>query len=228
MVLKLFGSILSPSLQLVFVICEELNISYELHPVDLRDRTLLHSESHLQYQPFAQVPYLIDTLGPSDSDVLVLHESRAMAKYVAVKYGGERGKRLVPDWTDLVRMAKFEEGGSVEQNYWTPAALGIAYEFWKPLIWDTPGDEAVKEKHIALLHKRLDSIERILSKQKYMGGDARILELTLVDFSYLPLGRTLTVSFGLNVFDVPSRPHVAKWWEEISSLPSWKAVVAMM
>ena len=72
------------------------------------------------------------------------------------------------------------------------------------------------------LGNKLNAYEQILSVQSYMAGQT----LTLADLFHLPCGRML---FKLGDGDlIESRPHVKKWWDKISSRPSWQAVEKML
>jgi len=59
---------------------------------------------------------------------------------------------------------------------------------------------------------------KILAKQPYLAGQ----EFTLADLFHLPYGAWLVKLGEGNVFE--SRPNVKKWWDRITSRPSWKAV----
>ena len=56
-----------------------------------------------------------------------MYESRAISRYVALKYA-DQGTPLLPPPSDLRAWARFEEAASVEQNNFDPFASGIAYE----------------------------------------------------------------------------------------------------
>jgi glutathione S-transferase len=61
---------------------------------------------------------------------------------------------------------------------------------------------------------------KILGKQKYMGGD----EFSLVDIFYLPLMQKLYV-VGLGGL-IDEQENVKAWWERVSTRESWKRVNA--
>lgn len=87
MVLKIHGMPMSTCTRRVAAVLKYLDVPYELVTVDLRAGAHKAPE-YLAKQPFGQVPYM-------DDDGFILYESRAMARYVAVKYG--KGKLLPQD-----------------------------------------------------------------------------------------------------------------------------------
>ena len=140
MVLKLAGTYDSPSFQLPATILAELNLPFTHLPIDFKKQETKLPQN-VAYHPFGQVPFLIDTsvepLIPGTSpegEGFVMYECRAIAKYLAGKYGEEGGKRLVPDGRDLREVALFDQAASVEQNAFLPAAIGACVEaVWKPV-----------------------------------------------------------------------------------------------
>ena len=67
---------------------------------------------------------------------------------------------------------------------------------------------------------KLEIFDKILGKQKYMGGD----EFSLIDIFYLPYTQSL-----FNIGDeglVTAHPNVKAWWERVSGRESWKRVIA--
>ena len=66
-------------------------------------------------------------------------------------------------------------------------------------------DEVAVKKHIDTLNGKLDTYEKILGKQKYLGGN----EVTLADLAHIPYGSMLyTIGHG-DVID--SRPNVKRY-----------------
>ncbi|KAF8324935.1 glutathione S-transferase [Amanita rubescens] len=149
------------------------------------------SEEHLKIQPFGQVPGLED-------DGFFLYESRAIARYIAIKYDGQ--------------------ATSIEAFNFNPFATGIIWEKISRKHRGLQTDEVQAENLSISLNARLDAYEKILSKQKYLAGD----ELTLADLFHLPCGAKLYVA-GQGDF-IDKRPNVKRWFEELTNRESWKAV----
>ena len=126
MTIKLYGMAMATCTKRVRVVLEELNAPYELVPVDLFGGEQKQA-AFREKQPFGQIPYIEDT-----ETGLVVFESRAICRYVALKYGGAE-KGLIPRDEDLASVARFEQAASVETSNFDPYASGLAYEnIFKP------------------------------------------------------------------------------------------------
>ena len=123
MVVKLYGHPLATSGQRIQVILEELNVPYELITLNLKEQQHKTPE-YLAHQPFGQLPYM-------DDDGFELFETRAVCRYLAVKYGGIG--TLLPPQSDVAKTARFEQAASVElSNFEAPMGL-LAWEVkYKP------------------------------------------------------------------------------------------------
>ncbi|KAF8072286.1 glutathione S-transferase [Lyophyllum atratum] len=208
MVLKLYGSGGSTCTRRVGTVLREKKIPFELVEVQLT-KGEHKSPEYLAKQPFGQVPYI-------DDDGFILYESRAICRYLEAKFPNQ-GPKLVP--TDIKENAIFEQAASVElNNFDAYAHKAVAEKIFKPYYGQTPSEEAFQEL-IKQLAGRLDAYDVILSKQKYVAGN----ELTLADLFHLPYGYMLKDA-GSNIMDDESRPHVLRWWKDITSRPSWEAV----
>ena len=124
-----------------------------------------------------------------DDDGFILYESRAMCRYIARKYASQ-GTPLIP--TELKAEALFEQAASIETSYFKHAAAAVAEGvskkyavisvssgcFSKQIIIHSryrglEPDQAVLEGHLRELRAKMDVYDKILSKQKYLGGDVR-------------------------------------------------------
>ncbi|KAG6810055.1 hypothetical protein H0H87_011358 [Tephrocybe sp. NHM501043] len=206
MVLRLFGSPFSTCSKRVATVLHEKKVPFELVVIDLAKHEQ-KSPAFREKQPFGQIPYL-------DDDGFIVYESRAICRYIATKYA-DQGTKLIP--TDLKGLAIFEQALSVEQAHFNPSAEGaISENIYKPFFGKAP-DPAVFEGHLKKLDEKLDIYDLILSKQKYLAGD----ELTLVDLFHIPFGAILPTA-GSEIMN--SKPHVAKWFKELTERPSWQAI----
>ncbi|KAH9961832.1 glutathione S-transferase-like protein [Russula dissimulans] len=206
MAFKLYGNPRTPSTRRVALIAKERNIPYESVLVDFA--TYEHKQpSHLAHQPFGQVPYI------TQEDGFELFESRAIGRYLATLGSGPE---LIP--TDPKARARFEQAASIEYAQISPILRDLVVEkIIKQLRGQTTDEERVKES-ISQLEAKLDVFDTILSKQKYLAGD----EITLADLFIIPTGAL--VFDRLELGNLEKRTHVQRWWREISSRPSWKAV----
>ncbi|EJF60570.1 glutathione S-transferase [Dichomitus squalens LYAD-421 SS1] len=209
MVLKIHGTPYASCTKRVLTVVEELKIPHELVLVDVENRAH-KSPEHLAHQPFGQIPYIED-------DGFEIFESRAISRYLALKYGGI-GK-LIPAQSDVEATAKFEQAASVEAFDFDPLATKIVWEAVFHPGLGLPSDTAAVKAQTALLEGKMDGYEALLSKTKFLAGD----EVSLVDLFHLSYGSYLRDA-GLDFLESPRWPSVARWWKEISSRPSWVKV----
>ncbi|KAK7054513.1 hypothetical protein VNI00_003711 [Paramarasmius palmivorus] len=209
MVLHFYGSLLSPCNQRVSMILYEKKIPYVFHSIDLVKGEQKMPE-YLEKQPFGKVPYI-------DDNGFILYESRAIVRYLAMKYH-DKGEKLIPDFADLKAVALFEQAASVEQSSFDLYAGQATWEnIFKKMVGQTP-DPKVFEQAISALEQNLKGYEVILGKHKYLAGD----ELTIIDLFHLPYGSLLSSAGS----DIMSRqgPNVTRWWNELLARPAWKAI----
>ncbi|KXN81348.1 Glutathione S-transferase 3 [Leucoagaricus sp. SymC.cos] len=204
MVLKLYGSPISPPVKLVATICYEMNVPYEFVPIDLMKGETKSAE-HLARNPWGKIPVI-------DDNGFILYESRAIVRYIADKYSAQ-GPQLIP--TDVHKRARLEQAISNEAFNWDRLVVPVLLETIYKKFLGGEIDPVKVEQLTNDLGKNLDVFERILSKQKYIAGD----ELTIADFYFLPGGFALEKG-GVTV--IQDRPNLKRWYNEISSLPSWQ------
>ncbi|ESK89541.1 hypothetical protein Moror_1201 [Moniliophthora roreri MCA 2997] len=209
MVLKLYGSPSSTCTRRVATILYEKQIPYELIVIDMA-KGEHKAPDFVKNQPFGQVPYI-------DDDGFILYESRAIARYLAIKYAN-KGPKLIPDASDLKALALFEQAASIELvDFDAFAATAVFENVFKKYRGGVP-DPKVFSALIESLHAKLQVYEVILGKQKYLAGD----EITLADLFHLPYGSMLSVAGS----DIMSKqgPNVTRWWNDISARDAWNAV----
>ncbi|KAJ7206082.1 glutathione S-transferase-like protein [Mycena pura] len=209
MPLKIYGFRASSCTRRVALICKELQVPYEIVQVDLT-KGEQRSPAHLVRQPFGLIPAVED-------DGFELFESRAICRYLVAKYGKVPGD-LVPDHTDIIATAKFEQAVSIENNNFDPTAGQIMLELVMKPARGLAIDKERAESLISTINSKLDAYETILSKQKYLAGDS----VTIADLFHLPWAYGIVEKAKLDV--ISKRPSVARWYEDISSRPSWQAV----
>ncbi|KAG8702853.1 hypothetical protein FRC11_011159 [Ceratobasidium sp. 423] len=160
-------------------------------------------------QPFGSIPVLID------EDRTRIYESRAIARYLVVKYG--KDSALLPLPSDLKAYGLFEQAASIEYSSFDPAASGVYLENLHARLQGREPDTTLVEKNRQTLLAKFEGYERILSKQKYLGGDV----FTLADLFHVPYGKA-TEPYVPGIFD--SQPNMKRWWADITARESWKAV----
>ncbi|KAF9523135.1 glutathione S-transferase-like protein [Crepidotus variabilis] len=205
MVLKLYGVAGWGSTNRILVILREKGVPYELHEVDTKNKEH-KSAAFREKQPFGLTPYL-------DDDGFILYESRAISYYIAAKYANQGTQGLIP--TDLKANALFQQALSNElcnfDSFARPLILGVLYQPQGVEV-----DHQAVDKMISALDEQLDVYDKILSKQRYLAGN----ELTLADLFHLTSGAVLPIC---GYHGLKTKPNVARWWNEISSRPSWQA-----
>ncbi|KAI1245126.1 hypothetical protein MGN70_012015 [Eutypa lata] len=210
MTISITGILRSTRTQRVILVLEELQLSYELIPVDLlkgeHQSPLFIAEKH----PFGKIPVL-------EEDGIKLIESRAICRYLVVKYGSPL---TIP--TNPEDLGRFEEADSIGASYFEPVVSGLGYEkiFKKQRGHGEPDEHAV-EALLKRLTTCLDHFERTLSSQEGLAGD----HFSLVDIFYAPFVDFLWSRLGLQQ-EIQSRPNVRAWWDRVTSRPSWKALMA--
>ena len=203
-VYKLKGMAQSTCTRTVVTVLEEIGAKYEIETVNLAVGEHKAPEYVAEYQPFGQIPALID-------GDFKMFESRAIIRYLAAKHNADS---LYP--ADLKKRAIVEQWLSVNQSNNGPVT-GIVAEFvFKAMGGGTPDATKVPElteklnAYLAILDKRLAS-------NAYFAGD----KLTLADISFLSYFEyLLQIPPFANAFD--GFTHLKKWWENVSSRPSWK------
>ncbi|KAF6757004.1 glutathione S-transferase [Ephemerocybe angulata] len=209
MVLTLFGNPQSGCTKRVATVLYEKQVPFTFVDVDLVKGEQF-TPDHLEKQPFAKVPYI-------DDDGFILYESRAICRYIEKKYPDQGTKGLIP--TDPKAEALFEQAASIELCNFNPYATGAVYEaLVKPRFLGQPTDPKAVASLLANLEKSLDVYEKILSKQKYLSGDA----ITLADLFHIPPAVALPATGSTAM---QTRPNVARWFKDLTERPSWKKVL---
>ena len=127
MVLQLHGSAVSICTKRVAVVLIEKKVPFQFHNIDLMKGEQKTVE-HLAHNPFGQVPFIID------DDGFVLYESRAICRYIALKYAAQ-GTALIPAPNDLKKVALFEQAVSVETSAFDPhASVFVIQKVFTPYV----------------------------------------------------------------------------------------------
>lgn len=197
------GSICTNRVLLTF---GEKAVQPELVPVDLA-RGEHKLPAHLARQPFGMIPVLED-------GAFSLYESRAIMRYLDRALDGPA---LTP--REPRALAAMEQWISVEQSYLSPPVSAIVQQkFVVPMRGGAIDADALDRARAELSHA-LGIIDAALARSAYLAGDA----FTLADLSSAPVIAMLFVT-GEDAL-VARQPHVAAWWERVSSRPA-QAVLA--
>ncbi|CAE6414497.1 unnamed protein product [Rhizoctonia solani] len=206
------GFAMSTCTQRVVTTCNELGINYNVVNVDFLTKEHQNPEYIETKNPFGAVPVLVDEDGTQ------IFESRAICRYLVAKYGRESG--LIPSQSDLKAYGLFEQAASIEYSSFDPYAGPLIREnVFMKMMTGRDGDKVLAQKNIDSLNAKMEGYERILSKQKYLAGE----NFTLADLFHLPYGRHVNQ---IEPTIMGSKPSVKRWWDDISSRASWRAVAA--
>lgn len=149
----------------------------------------------------------------------VLLDSRAIIRHVATKYEDEGNKALYGKGAlDRALIEQWLQSEAL--SFARPSsALIFHLAFAEPL--GIHPDEAVIEQNEKKLSAILDIYNKRLGDSKYLAGDS----FTLADLSHLPNSHYLVTlsKRGQELFT--ERKNVERWWNAISTRPSWKEVV---
>src|SRR5262249_22742146 len=137
----------------------------------------------------------------------------AIIRYLDEKLGGPK---LMP--TDLKDRALAEQWISVEQSYFSPAAMKIVFQMMFNKMAGKAPDMGIVEQARKDVGRVLDVADKTLQKQEFFGGK----RLSLADISWMPYVQYLFASESGDL--VTSRHGTRAWWERVSTRPSWKKV----
>lgn len=204
---KVLGSTVSTCTQTVLATLEEVGASYEFELIDVVGGGTRHPDFLAKYNPFGQIPALVD-------GDLVMFESRAIARYIALKHGA---KTLYPI-DEPQQAALVEQWLSVNQSNNGPVFETFSEYFVKPLRSLTPDASRIDEFKLKM-DPYLTILDNQLAKTRYLAGE----NYTLADLSFVSMTRTVLACDGFgNTFD--KYPNLKRWWSEISERKAWKKI----
>jgi GSH-dependent disulfide-bond oxidoreductase len=194
----------TPNGKKVSVMLEEVELSYEVHPINIAKGDQLKPE-YLAINPNNKIPAIIDTDGPGGKP-LKLFESGAILMYLAEK----TGKFLPQDMAkryEVIQWLMFQMGG-------VGPMFGQANYFYRleekvPFAIDRYYKEAIR------LYKVL---EQTLGQRDYLAGEYSIADIA----TYPWVGRHDGHNVKLEEF-----PNVKRWFETISQRPAVKRGMAV-
>ncbi|KAI3757312.1 hypothetical protein L6452_04846 [Arctium lappa] len=207
-----YGPPLSTAVSRVLVCLLEKDVPFQLVPISMAKGE--HKKpDYLKIQPFGQVPAFQD-------DEITLFESRAICRYIADKYPSKGTMGLFG--TNPLVKASIDQWLEAESQSFNPPSSILAFQLVFAPRMKLKQDKALIKQNEAKLVKVLDIYENRLGESRYLAGD----EFTLADLSHLPNTQYLVEKTNRAELFM-SRRNVGRWWDEISSRPSWKKVVEM-
>ncbi|KAL3695887.1 hypothetical protein R1sor_009963 [Riccia sorocarpa] len=211
MAVKIYGNPVSPPTRNVIASLYEKGVEFELVVLDLLAGAHKKPE-HLKLQPFGKIPVY------QDGDI-TLFESRAITRYIATKYEGQGTPLYGKTPTEKALVEQWVE---VESQNYSPVTSALNFQlFIKKLFTGEGPDEAAVAVEVPKLNAVLDIYEARLTESKYLAGDF----FSLADLSHFANTEYFVKHSGKADL-ITSRPHVAAWWQDISSRPSWQKTIA--
>jgi len=194
----------TPNGKKVSVMLEEVELPYEVHPINIAKGDQLKPE-YLAINPNNKIPAIIDTDGPGGKP-LKLFESGAILMYLAEKTGKFLPQEMAKRY-EVIQWLMFQMGG-------VGPMFGQANYFYRleekvPFAIDRYYKEAIR------LYKVL---EQTLGQRSYLAGDYSIADIA----TYPWVGRHDGHNVKLEEF-----PNVKRWFETISQRPAVKRGMAV-
>jgi glutathione S-transferase len=199
--MKIFGHPGSTCTRKVLMTAHETQTAFDFVLVDFA--TGQHKQpAHLARQPFGQIPALED-------EGFELYESRAMARYIDGKTGGQ----LTPK--DLQGRALMEQWISIETSNFTPHAMKFIYH----AVFKREQTPEILKVAGAGLDTAFGVLERALSKEPFLAGKT----FSLAEITFAPYLEYLTLTPAAS--KLVEHPRVAAWWSALSDRPTWRKTV---
>ena len=181
----------------VVSLLEEANLSYTLHPVELREGEH-YSTWYLQVNPNHQVPAL-------QSGDLVMYESNAILRYLCHRHQLSTWYPEVPELR-----ARVEQWLDWNQCRFSPSVVDIVLN---SVFLGEKGDKEAISRGLARLPELLEVLDKELKEQMYFGGDAPSIADLSIASNIFQLGFA-QVS--------PSEVHVRNWYARMGAIKGFQ------
>lgn len=199
--MKLFGHPASTCTRKVLCTLAEKGAPFEFVIVDFTKGEHKGPE-HLARQPFGVVPAIEDS-------GFAMYESRAIIRYIDAT---REGAALTPK--DAKDRARMDQWMSVEQSYFSPAAMKAVLEIWYSSMQGREPDKSVIQAGLDGTKRSLDVLDGALKDREYLVGT-----FTLADVCFAPYLQYLQ-DMGIDG-GVKERENVSAWWSRVSARPAW-------
>ncbi|RWW09581.1 hypothetical protein GW17_00026929 [Ensete ventricosum] len=212
---KVFGSPTSAEVARVLTCLFEKEIEFQLIRVD-NYKGQRRLPEYLKLQAITLASVLVAAI----RCFFLVADSREICRHLAHKYADQGNRDLLGSGT--LERASIEQWLQTEAQNFDPPSSALVFNlaFAPPLRLDQDWD--VVERSMKKLAKVLDIYERRLDETEFLAGS----KFTLADLSHLPNAHRLVADDKCRSL-FTSRKKVYRWWEAISSRPSWKRVVQM-
>lgn len=206
---RIYGSPNSTFVRTARLACEEKGVPYDMLPVGENCFPDLKKPDHLARHPFGRIPVM-------QHGEVTIFESLAICRYVDETFDGPS---LQPD--SALERARMTQWTSAINDYIVPTMLrGYVAAIFAPPGLDIETDEERLESFREAIRDHCRILDEGLSGRTYLAGD----NISIADFLLTPilhyLGNTLD---GLSFFE--GRDNIGRWWEAVSTRPSFKNTV---
>ena len=189
----------TPNGKKVSIMLEEVELPYEVHPIDLAKGDQLKPE-YLAINPNNKIPAVIDTEGPGGKP-FKLFESGAILLYLAEKTGKFLPQEMAKRY-EVIQWLMFQMGG-------VGPMFGQANYFYRleekvPFAIERYYKEAIRLYNV---------LEQALAQNDYLAGEYSIADIA----TYPWVGRHDGHNVKLEEF-----PNVKRWFDAISQRPAVK------
>ena len=200
-----FYALTSPNVQKIFIMLEECELPYTMHPVDVWKGDQFAPE-FTKINPLQKVPAIVDSDGPAGKPYTVI-ESGAILMYLAEKTG-----KFIPH--DPLKRYDVIQWVMVQMANLGPMC-GQHVHFSK---FSPPGSDYGIARYRTVVNKLFDVYDQKLAASPYVAGD----EYTIADIAAFPWLRN-TDFLGI---DISTRPHVKAWVDKITAREAVKRAYA--
>jgi GST-like protein len=200
-----FYALTSPNVQKIFIVLEELELPYTMHPVDVWKGEQFRPE-FLKINPNGKIPVIVDSDGPGGKPYTVF-ESGAILLYLADKTG-----KLIPK----------DKAGYFDTLQWLMVQLtGIGPMFGQFTHFKRfagGGNEYSVSRYQTEVKRLYDLLNKRLGDSAYLGGP----EYSVADVATFPWTR-LNEFHGVKLAELA---NVKRWFEAIAARPAVKRALA--
>lgn len=203
--IDLYG-LTSPNVQKIFIMLEETGFPYNFKPVDVWAGAQF-SDDFAKLNPNRKIPVIVDHDGPGGRPYTVF-ESGAILLYLAEKSGKFLPKEAAAKH-DAIQWLMIQVSG-------VGPAFGNFTHF--NLFAPKPGNEYSLSRYRTEMLRLYDLLNQRLGQKQYLGGD----EYSIADIATFPWTRQHQAQ-GAKLDELP---NVKRWFEEISTRPAVKAMIA--
>ena len=194
----------TPNGKKVSVMLEEVELSYEVHPINIAKGDQLKPE-YLAINPNNKIPAIIDSDGPGGKP-LKLFESGAILMYLAEKTGKFLPQEMAKRY-EVIQWLMFQMGG-------VGPMFGQANYFYRleekvPFAIERYHKEAIRMYKV---------LEQTLGQREFLAGEYSIADIA----TYPWVGRHDGHNVRLEEF-----PNVKRWFDAISQRPAVKRGMAV-